>query len=97
MEQIVHRSADEIMSEFPNAIVPPNMDSFPEEGSYYQVVNATDYRKELPGGKKNPTYGDMIQKLELINRGNKIEDINSIRNLLNLDGGLANRKSGKYD
>ena len=99
MEQIVHRSSDEIKEQYPNAIVPDNMDSFPDNG-YYEVVNSTDYRKTMKvNGKEveNPNYGEIVQKLELINEGFQITDINSIRNLLDLDGALADEATGKYN
>mgnify|MGYP003133656089 FL=1 len=105
METIVHRTPVEIKRDYPNAIVPDNMDSFPDNG-YYKVVNSTDYRKTIEAGKdkkgniiykKNDTYGDVVQKLELINAGFEITDINSVRNILDLTGGSANTATGKND
>ena len=101
MDRIVHRTRDEIKEEYPYAI-PGNTegdigDGFPEGGGYYEVVNRTDFRKNLPNGETNPMYGQTVQKVELIQAGNELTDINKIRNLLDLGGGLQNEQTGKYN
>ena len=84
---IVHRTEAQILTQYPNAIVPDNMDRFPENGGYYKVVNTEDYRTNLPNGKKNPNYGLIVEKLELIEKGHEITDLSSIRGILDLSGG----------
>lgn len=84
---IVHRTEAQILTQYPNAIVPDNMDRFPENGGYYKVVNTEDYRTNLPNGKKNPNYGFIVEKLELIEKGHEITDLSSIRGILDLSGG----------
>ena len=103
-EMIIHKTAAEIKEEYPNAIPGNDMDMFPEGGGYYQPVSSTDYRKNIMSmkdGKKtsitNPNYGEIVTKLELINEGFQINDINSIRNMLDLSGALQNTSDGKYN
>ena len=103
-EMIIHKTAAEIKEEYPNAIPGNDMDMFPEGGGYYQPVSSTDYRKNIltmKDGKKtsitNPNYGEIVTKLELINEGFQINDINSIRNMLDLSGALQNTSDGKYN
>ena len=93
---IVHRTEAQIKTQYPNAIVPDNMDRFPENGGYYKVVNTEDYRTNLPNGDKNPNYGLIVEKLELIEKGHEITDLSSIRGILDLSGGTIT-KTGEND
>jgi len=93
---IVHRTEAQIKTQYPNAIVPDNMDRFPENGGYYKVVNTEDYRTNLPNGDKNPNYGLIVEKLELIEAGHEITDLSSIRGILDLSGGTIT-KTGEND
>ena len=88
---IVHRTEAQIKTQYPNAIVPDNMDRFPENGGYYKVVNTEDYRTNLPNGDKNPNYGLIVEKLELIEKGHEITDLSSIRGILDLSGGTITK------
>lgn len=95
--EIIHRSKADIAKDFPNLRKPSNFASWPDQG-YYEVVQKTDYRKELENGDPNPDYGLEVDQLELINGGSGDDgfelDLNKVKNRLDYSGAIDPDEEG---